>query len=106
MTLQLILWAIPVTSLTAASVLLGRRLLSLTRDCFVRRALLEEAGRAALACAKEEPPAALEGSSRPKGRQVGRWNPRPAALHRTKARLEPVPVIVCRTTRDKVALAG
>jgi len=105
MTLQVILWAIPVTSLTAASVLLGLRLFRLTRDCFVRRALLEEAGRAALVPAKEEPPAALEESSRPNGRQVGYWIPRPAALHRTKARLEPVPIIVCRTPRDEVALA-
>ena len=106
MTLQVILWAIPVTSLTAASVLLGLRLFRLTRDCFVRRALLEEAGRAALVSAREEPPAALEEFSRPNGRPVGRWIPRPAALHRTKARLEPVPIIVCRTPENKVALAG
>jgi hypothetical protein len=105
MTLEVILWAIPIASLTAASVLIGLRLYRITRDTLVQRELLAEAGNAALLSARQAPDTVAE-FRRPAARKTRPTVSRPAAPPPPKCRLEPVSIIVCRTESVQEALAG
>jgi hypothetical protein len=106
MTLQLILWAIPVASLTAAFVLIGFRACLLTRDSLARRALLAEAGNAALQFARPELRVTIPGFRRLLTRNARPRISPPAARRPSNCRLQPVPFILCRPARAKMALAG
>jgi len=59
MSLQVILWAIPVTSLTIAIVMIGIRADRITRDSVVKRARLAKAGNEVLRSLRPEPRAAV-----------------------------------------------
>lgn len=107
MTLEAILWAIPIVSLTAAGAVIGLRIRRVTRESLMKRALLARAGRVALlSTAKEPAPATVVEFGRPPSRKVPPELSRMPEIRLSKARLIPVPAIVCRTTRGRAALAG
>ena len=106
MTLEVILWAIPAASLSAASVLIAFRAWRLTRDSTVARAILARTAELASACGPFECPAVIPidaGAAPEKTRPA--IPPAPVVLP-SNGRLRPVPIVVCGGRRPEAALAS
>jgi len=98
MTLEIVLWAIPVGSLAAASALIGARAWRLTRDGVIGRAILAGAENLAAELPEDGPglPIAVPISERAARAKEA---PAPSPIL-ANPRLCPVPIVVCSAGRS------
>jgi len=93
MTLEIVLWAIPVGCLTAASALIGVRTWKLTRDGVIGKAILAGAETLAAEIPKDEPDLPIEIPIAESGARA-KEAPAPSPIV-ANPRLRPIAIVVC-----------